>query len=447
MNQIQNVLTEIDNDLIPFRNIQDNKDKILYVKCNDKNYMVKLRDYIYNYYQVFSYSLFDFNIFSLIRYLIEGDEDIYIKDQFNFHIFSKIKDEYIFETSDDAYTFDEDDNEDTNPFLITKIKNIINYIEESKDRYHIIPLSTQNYFQDFAHQLGMIIEKTLDDITIAVFDPNGSKNIYEGAIIFTKVLKRYLESHFKVPVYLMENGDVSQSLGIQQQIPIPFCVMFTYMWFYVFYKSSLTIKTPMREWLNLVEKTLTSHVLSKKDPEAYVLSFSYLTVENVLKYISTLPKDDIDEKTYKKLQRDIDFRDMEIINLYKEDLTIDQLIKLKFCNMLNETIAIPTFKNSCDNNDECKKGELCLNKKCVAVPIIENTFVVYDKYGEKVENEEVYNLLEKENIFDEGFDIDVDGNLTVYTDEKPDSIIKFRDYTIKLLESIMYDKKGGSRII
>lgn len=447
MNKIQNVLREIDNDLLTFRDIQADKDKILYVKCNDKNYMVKLRDYIYTYYQVFSYDLFDFNIFSLIRYLIDGNHDIYIHDHFKFRILSVEKDEYIFQCGDDAYDFDIDDNEDTNPFLIEKIKNMLKYIERSNDRYHIIPLSIKERLEDYGHQLGMIIEKNINDITIALFDPNGSKHMYEGAIIFTKILKRYLEEHFNLPVFLMENSDVSQLIGIQQRVQIPFCIMFTYMWFYVFYKSSISIKTEMKQWLNLVEKTLTSHVLSKKDPEGYILSFSYLTIENILKYISTLPKDDIDEKMLKKIQLDIDFMEIDNINLYKDELTIDQLIKLKFCNMLNENIAKQTFKNMCDENDECKKGQICLNKKCIEAPIIENTFVVYNKDGEKVEDEEVYNLLEKEKVFDEGFDIDVDGNLTVYTDEKPDSIIRFRDYTIKLIESISYDKKGRSRLI
>ena len=333
----------------------------------------------------------------------------------------------------------EEDDEETNPFLINFIKEHV--VPVIKDReYYILPLTLVEEGSTNSHQTGMIIENREEGLTIAIFDPEGADKVNPALITFGRVLKTHLSLYLNKPCVLMANSDVSRGIGIQGTISIPFCVMFTYMWFYVFINVCEKIKKPMKEWINKIEESLTNHVLSKKEPKKYICAFSYNVVENILKYISSL-QEDVDVKYEKSIIKALkEVEDLNRIQLYKDKVSLSTMAKIIFCRHVEVLDNLDEHKYfyDCEGDDECKKDEMCISKKCMEVPIFQNTYEIRDRNGVRVDDKILEKLYENLDI---DYDIDVDNNLVSYTDDEGEKLIDYKGYTLHLIDTVKYNKK------
>lgn len=492
---ILQTLKDIDSDLQPFINLD--RHKKLQVGCFDRKINLSLQEYVFLYYQVFtdnSLAELGFDIFSLLQniidnvsptethpilrfelsdyypYIIFSPRETYYKRKY--HIKPKIwrkgevreKDRYYDDSETKVIDFDDEE------FIDIFMKDLVKYfrrrfsLNSSPLKYIFVPISI-DFKGDGAHQNGLIVEYSENEITLAFFEPAGTKAMVENVIVFGKLLKPYLEKEFKSNVNIMANSDVSQSLGIQSRLRSSFCVMFTYMWFYLFYKCVYHIHKPMKTWLNSVESLLTSHVLESKDPYTYITSFSYMVVQEILKY--TTKNDEYIRTTYsnyreveaKIIERLKDNEDPdydEVIKGLRGDLNFTQLVQLTLCNNIElqgiKDVDIDS-PQPCEDKGDCNfSNSECINKRCAYLPVYENIYTLRDIEGHRL-SEEMYNYI-LDKYFDKWFtpydSIDVENRIVTLrkTPHKGRSIV-FKEEDIPRVKLVLlrvnyYDENGKS---
>ena len=437
-NEILNVMDNISLD-IEYLNID--KDKKVELQCIDKIKEISIQDYVYAFYQVFSGSghvqnvdFLNDNIFSTLLYAI-GEKDY--KEYASEHSILPI----IFKDRNIIYEDRSYFRNEKNIFMFGEM--ICDNIDGQFQYGNIALLPLSISLQEGDHQIGAIIENGDGEISIALYNPHGTITKLTQVIVFFEAIKPYMANRYNKRILLLANEDVSQYLSIQGKISLPFCVMYTYLWFYVFYNTYKRINKPMKYWITSVEKISTDYILRKGDPENYIVKFSYYTIENMIKYISThysVPQSYIDKGVNKI--KGISRYDIELLREDDTELAMEHLIKIFICLFLKDKEDIRNGEE-CSSNIECNEDELCLDRKCISSPTYENIFLLRDNRSNPILNtetiEKVLTLLREKGM--EPL-IDADYNIITYSSSPYEGIkrINLGNYYISHQKTIKYTR-------
>ena len=495
---ISKVLESIDHDLLSFSDIQG--DKKINIGCFDRKISLSIKDYIFLYYQVFtdnSLAELGFDIFSLLQNIIDKKSPkethpllrFELSDYYPYIIFSPRDRYYTRKYNIKPQRFKKGEQIDKDMHYDDSETKVIQYEDEEyidifmndlsnlfKNRFdsmkgelkHIlIPISI-NFKGEGAHQNGLIIEHSKESITLAFFDPEGASRILDNVILFGKTLKSYLEKVFNRQVFIMANSDVSRSLGIQAKLGTSFCVMFTYMWFYLFYISCFKINKPMKVWLNLVESSLSSHILNKQDPVKYILMFSYMTIERIIQYTTNnekyVRKDSLmyregEKKILERLAESGDEIDYDkIISGLRGEINFTTLVQLTLCNnieLYGNKEVIEDSPQPCEDKHDCNiENSECINKRCAYLPVYENIYTLRDIEGHRLNEEEYNYILDK--YFDKWFtpydSVDVENRIiTLRTTPHTGRSVVYREKDIRPVKLVLlrvnyYDVDGSKSV-
>lgn len=415
-------------DNINYLNIK--QDAVVNIQCIDKIREVDIKDYIYNFYQVFSginvdgKELLKHNIFSTI---------LYATDQKNYLQYDRdYKPSPIYIVKNTGQVIIEGKNRTGDKeFLSNLMIDMIESQTRNTGDVALIPIS-MIYPDNEYHQIGCIVENLEEEITIAVYNPYGAIDLSQVIKFFNDIKPRLMDKYTK-KINIMADKDVSQRFSIQARVDLPYCVMYTYLWFYLFYRCYKKIKKPMKYWLNLVEKNLTMFVIGQPDPVEFILKFSYFTVENMIKFLNSSDAL-VKPSAIEEIKKVKDYKNMASKDLSR--LGTQEIIKILMCISLSEQKQQWIYTASCSDNLECDDGEVCLDRKCMTSPVYENIYRVTDTKNR--DSDSLLKIIHDKNI--KGY-LDPDNNFVTYTDRKYNGdIVIDRDIFLKYIRSVKYSR-------
>lgn len=465
---IKKVLQGIDNDI---KWVNLNTEKPIKLSCLEigARYNMSVENYIYLYYQSLTFTNFDnrFNIFSILQHMIDNSSDSTLYPIFNFVLHPEIhlavlqsynKDRY----GDNFRSIEITDEKD--PYRDLFFNDFIDAIEKrlkySKSilKYLCIPITLQ---LEQRHQNGLMLEQGENHFTLAFFEPHGAYGEKDVIITFGKTLKSYLSSRYPdKTINLMFNDKVSRSLGLQNSLSIPLCVMFTYLWFYVLYQACLIINDKMENWINNVESMTADYVMNQQDPELFMFRFSYFVIQQTNIYISRndkILKNTVDYKNAYENIRKLFYKEGSIdknLNDIKDTISISQYIKIIFC-ILAETVKMPNYtarhlkeyKELCETSEDCYQDVLCINKKCRGLsPIYEGIYIV--TYRGRILKDVDINNFYINNLNSDNVDYDENNRIIFYSSNRRDfkpvieEVYKNTDIELILVKIIEHTTKG-----